>query len=139
MTFNTRPIDDPRLQRALDECKKVFARYGMAGCAMVISEDEAAFFYAMHAPWSAIRFDPSTPLGWRIRAIAAEDGKEKAQARVEGAAHTVCQLADFGAQTMDWMEQVKAGLRNAGIDFDHTSFGGQPLPSIIVGNPPADG
>jgi hypothetical protein len=31
---------------------------------------------------------------------------------------------------MDWMEQVKALLRNHGIEFDHTPFGGSPLPSI---------
>jgi hypothetical protein len=128
--MNNRPVDDPRLQKALDEVKMVFARYGYAGCAMVISPDEAAFFYAMHAPWSAIRFDPDTPLGWRFRAKEAEDGRAVTEARVEAGVHTVCQLSDFGFQTQEWMEQVKAMLRQAGIDFDHTSFGGRPLPSI---------
>ena len=130
MTMNNRPIDNSRLQKALDECKQVFARYGFAGTCMIVSPVEASFFYAMHAPWSAFRYDPETPLGWRLRAISAEDGKAKTKARIEGAVHTVCQLADFGAQTMDWMEQVKLMIRNAGIDFDHTPFGGQPLPSI---------
>jgi hypothetical protein len=130
MTKNDRPVDDPRLQKALNECKQVFARYGFAGACMVVGPEEAAFFYAMHAPWSAIRYDPETPLGWRLRAISAEEGKAKTEARVEGAVHTVCQLADFGAQTMDWMEQVKALIRRAGIEFDHTPFNGQPLPSI---------
>ena len=130
MTMNNRPVDSPKLQKALDEVKAVFARYGYAGCAVVISPEEAAFFYAMHAPWSAIRFDPETPLGWRLRAKSAEDGKAVTEARVEGAVHTVCQLSDFGAQTMDWMEQVKAIIRGAGIDFEHTSWGGKPLPSI---------
>jgi hypothetical protein len=130
MTMNDRPVDDPKLQKALDEVKMVFARYGLAGACMIVSPEEAAFFYAMHAPWSAIRFDPDTPLGWRLRAKSAEDGKAVTEARVEGAVHTVCQLSDFGAQTMDWMEQVKALIRSAGIDFDHTPFGGKPLPSI---------
>ena len=130
MTANNRPVDDPRLQKALDECKQVFARYGFAGCAMVVGPQEAAFFYAMHAPWSAIRYDPTTPLGWRLRAISAEEGKAKSHERVEGAVHTVCQLADFGAQTMDWMEQVKALIRRAGIEFDHVPFNGQPPGSI---------
>ena len=130
MTMNNRPVEDPRLQKALDDVKRVFAKYGYAGAVMMISADEAAFFYAMHAPWSAIRFDPDTPLGWRIRAKEAEDGRAVTEARLEAAVHTICMLADFGEQTMEWMTQVKAMLRQAGIDFDHTSFGGQPLPPI---------
>lgn len=124
MTMNNRPVDDPKLQRALDEVKAVFARYGFAGAAMVISPEEAAFVYAMHAPWSAIRYDPDTPLGWRLRAKSAEDGRELTRERVEGAVHTVCTLSDFGSQTMDWCEQIKLLLRQNGIDFDHTPFGG---------------
>jgi hypothetical protein len=131
MTMNDRPIDDERLQKALDEVKMVFARYGFAGAAMVISPDEAAYFYAMHAPWSAIRYDPDSPLGWRLRAVSGgSESKEVLKAKVEGAVHTICQLADWGSQTMDWMEQVKSLVRDAGIDFDHVPFGGQPLPSI---------
>jgi hypothetical protein len=133
--MNQRPVEDERLQRALDDCKRVFARYGYAGMAVVISPQEAAFFYAMHAPWSAIRFDPDAPLGWRIRARSAEDGVELTHARIEAAVHTVCQLADIGAQTMDWMEQVKAGMRKNGIEFDHTPFGGDPLRSVVLGDP----
>lgn len=131
MTMNNRPIENDRLQKALDDCKRVFARYGFAGCAMVISPEEAAFFYAMHAPWSAIRFDPDTPLGWRLRAKSGgAESDEVLHVKVEGAVHTVCQLSDFGAQTQDWMEQIKAMIRGAGIDFDHTPFGGSPLPSL---------
>jgi len=136
MTMNDRPIEGARLQKALDECKAVFARYGMAGAVSMISEDEAAFFYAMHAPWSGIRFDPSTPLGWRIRIKQDEIGRAEAERRATGAAHTICQLADFGAMTMDWMEQAKLMLRQAGLDFDHTPFGGKPLPPLALGNPP---
>ena len=133
MTMNDRPIDDPRLQQALDECKAVFARYGMAGAAMVISENEAAFVYAMHAPWSAIRFDPDSPLGWRF---TAHGKSPQVRARVEGALHTICMLGDFGEQTMEWMRQLASSLRDRGIDFDHTSFGGKPLPPLIIGDPP---
>lgn len=130
MTMNNRPVDDPKLQRALDEVKAVFARYGFAGAAMVISPEEAAFFYAMHAPWSAIRYDPDTPLGWRLRAVSSDEGHAAASVRVEGAVHTVCTLADFGAQTMYWCEEIMVMIREAGIDFEHTSFGGEPLPHI---------
>jgi hypothetical protein len=130
MTMNSRPVDDPRLQKALDEIKQVYARYGFAGAAMVIGPQEGAFFYAMHAPWSAIRYDRDAPLGWRLRAIQAEEGRAKTEARIEGAVHTVCQLSDFGFQTQEWMEQVKAMIRRAGINFEHTSFGGRPLPPL---------
>jgi hypothetical protein len=132
MTMNDRPIDDPRLQKALDEVKQVFARYGFAGACMIVSPQEGAFFYAMHAPWSAIRYDPDVPLGWRFRAQSKVDGKAETFRRVEGAMHTICQLSDFGEQTMEWMTQIKAMLRDAGIDFEHTSFGGKPLPPLDV-------
>jgi len=125
--INDRPINDPRLQRALDEVKRIYHRYGFAGATMIISPEEAAFFYAMHAPWSALRYDPATPLGWRFRAIEAETGREETRKRVEGAVHTICQLSDFGEQTTAWMEDMKLFLRRAGLDFEHTSFGGKPL------------
>jgi len=130
MTMNSRNVEDPRLQKALDEVKAVFARYGFAGTAMLVSEQEAAFFYAMHAPWSALRFDPDAPLGWRFRAQSRRDGKELTHQRVEGAMHTICQLSDFGEQTTAWMEDMKLMLRRAGIEFDHTPFGGKPLPHL---------
>lgn len=130
MTMNSREVEDPRLQKALDEVKAVFARYGFAGCAMVVAPEEAAFFYAMHAPWSALRFDPNAPLGWRFRAQSKVDGKEKTEARIEGAMHTICQLSDFGEQTTAWMEDMKLMLRRAGIDFDHVPFNGKPLPHL---------
>ena len=130
MTMNDRPIDDPRLQRALNEVKRVFARYGFAGACMIVGREEAAFCYAMHAPWSAIRYDPEVPLGWRFRANSKEDGNDETKRRVEGAMHTICQLSDFGEQTTAWMEDMKLMLRRAGIDFEHTPFGGQPPPHL---------
>lgn len=127
---NDRPIEDPKLQKALNEVKQVMARYGLAGACMLVSENEAAFTYGMHAPWSAIRPDRDTPMGWRFLAKSAVDGKEKTERRVEGAMHTICQLSDFGEQTTAWMEDLKLMLRRAGVDFDHTPFGGQPIPHI---------
>ena len=136
MTMNNRPIEDARLQKALDECKAVFARYGMAGAVSMISEDEAAFFYALHAPWSAIRFDPDSPLGWRFRAVSGgSESRAELEAKVVGAMHTICQLGDFGEQTMEWMRQFASSLRDRGIDFEHTPFGGNPLPPLMIGDP----
>lgn len=127
---NDRPIQDRNLRQALREVQAIFQRRRLAGACMIVAPDEAAFTYAMHAPWSALRPDSTTPLGFRFRAHSAEDGKELTEERVEGAMHTICQLSDFGAQTMDWMEQLKAMLRHAGIDFDHTPFNGKPPPPL---------
>lgn len=103
---------------------------------MLVAEEEAAFSYKLHARWSAFRRDDATPLGWRLRIKEAEINKREAKRRAEGAAHTACQLSDFGAATMDWCEQIKFLLRKAGIDFDHVPFNGRPLPSIEVERPP---
>jgi hypothetical protein len=84
----------------------------------------------MVAPWSALRQDKSTPLGFRFRANTKQEGKKETNRRVEGALHTICQLSDFGYQTNRWMEELKTMLRRAGIEFDHTPFNGKPLPSL---------
>jgi hypothetical protein len=129
---NDRPINDPKLQQALNAMKATMAKYGFTGAVMLVAPEEAAFFYAMHAQWSAIQSDADTPLGFRIRANSAEDGAALTHKRVEGAVHTICQLSDFGSQTMDWMEQLKSTLRSAGIDFDHRPFNGRPLGHVSV-------
>jgi hypothetical protein len=128
--INERPIEDPQLQKALDEVKQIMARYGLAGACMLVSADEAAFTYGMHAPWSALRPDATTPLGFRFRAQSKVDGKAETERRIEGAMHTICQLSDFGEQTTMWMEDLKLMLRRAGIEFEHTSFGGNQLPHL---------
>lgn len=129
---NDRPINDPNLQRALNAIRATMAKHDLAGAVMLVSPNEAAYTYKPDATWSAMQHDPTTPLGFRIRAISAVHGKEEAAQRLEGALHTICQLSDFGAQTMDWMEQLKSLLRQAGLEFDHTPFGGRPLPSIVA-------
>jgi hypothetical protein len=134
--INDRPIEDIRLQKALNEVKQVLARYGIAGACMLVSEREAAFHYRMAAPWSALRYDPDVQLGFRFRAKSSEDGKEETERRIGGAMHTICQLSDFGEQTTAWMEDLKLMLRRAGIDFEHTPFNGKPLQHLAVGNPP---
>jgi hypothetical protein len=128
---NDRPIEDQNLQDGLDEIKEIMLRRKLAGCAMLVAPEEAAFTYGLAAPWSALRFDASTPLGFRFRVKESEIGREEAKRRVEGAMHTICQIADFGAQTQDWMEQLKAMLRKAGVDFTHIPFGGKPLPRLV--------
>jgi hypothetical protein len=135
MTMNDRPIENPNLQAGLDEIKEIMLRRGLAGCAMLVAPEEAAFTYGMHAPWSALRPDPTLPLGFRFRAVSAETGKEETKRRVEGAMHTICQICDFGYQTAAWMDDLKDMLRKAGIDFDHTPYGGRPLPHLLSDRP----
>ena len=132
---NGRPIEDRNLRHGLHEVQKVLRRRGLAGAVMLVAEDEAAFTYAMHAPWSAIQPDPETDLGFRIRAKSAEDGPELTHARLEAAVHTICQISDFGEQTTAWMEDLKLLLRRAGIEFEHTPFNGRPLPHLDAGQP----
>lgn len=134
--MNDRPINDPNLQAAINEVRAVLQRRGLAGTCMIVSPDEAAYAYVMSAPWSAIQLDANTPLGFRITAKSSVEGQERATARMGGALHTICQLSDFGAQTQDWMEQLKAMLRGAGVEFDHRPFNGMPLPPIVSQPPP---
>jgi hypothetical protein len=130
--MDDRPIENRRLQQALNAVKATMAKYGFAGACMLVSEDEAAFCYGMHAPWSAIRPDLTTPLGFRIRSSVEEDGVAGRHSRFEGAAHTICSLSDFGSQTQDWMEQLKVALRERGLMIEHRPFNGRPIPSIII-------
>lgn len=130
---NDRPIEDPNLQAGLDEIKAIMLRRGLAGTAMLVAPQEAAFVYGMSAPWSALRPDPTTPLGFRFRAIERETGKEETRRRVEGAMHTICQLCDFGYMTASYMDDLKGMLRDAGIAFEHVPYGGKPLQHLAPG------
>ncbi len=106
--INDRPVDDPKLQAALNEIRAIMERYDFPGAVMLVAPEEAVFSYKMDATWSALRKDRSTPFGFRFRAVSADTGKRETERRVEGAMNTICQLSDFGSHTMDWMEQLKA-------------------------------
>lgn len=133
--INDRPVNDPKLQAALNEIRAVMERYDFPGAVMLVAPQEAVFSYKMDAGWSALRKDRSTPLGFRFRAVSSETGKRETERRVEGAMHTICQLSDFGEQTTAWMEDLKLMLRRAGIEFDHTPFGGRPLHHLFPQEP----
>jgi hypothetical protein len=129
--MNDRPIESPALQAALNEVRDIMRKYDLAGACMLVAPLEAAFAYKLAVSWSAFMDDPTTPTGVRFRAKSAELGHEVASLRVEAGVHTVCQLADFGEQTHLWMGDLKTMLRKAGIEFDHVSFGGQPLSRLV--------
>ncbi len=128
--FNDRPIEDPNLAAGLSEVRQIMQQRGLAGACMLVSATEYAYTYGMHAPWSAIQPDPDTPLGFRIRTSIAEHGKEGRNSRLEGAAHTVCVLCDFGYQTASHMEDLIRILQASGLEIEHTPYGGKPLPHI---------
>jgi hypothetical protein len=128
--INDRPIENPKLREALLAIQKVMHRFDLAGACMLVAEEETAFTYKMYASWSALRPDADTPLGFRLRARSSEDGPALTRIRVEGAMHTICQLADFGAQTTFWMNDMKEMSRANGIEFDHTPFNGRELPHV---------
>lgn len=134
---NDRPIEDANLKAGLAEVQKVMRRRGLAGACMLVAPREVAFTYVMATPWSAISEDPNSPLGLRIKASAAKDGKEVAHIKIQAAMHIICQLCDFGTQTAFWMEQFKDMMRKAGVDFDHTSFGGAKLGGLTDQGPNA--
>lgn len=127
---NDRTIHDPKLQEALSAVHETMSKYDLAGSVMLVAEDEVAFTLKLDATWSAVRADPSLPHGLRIVAKSAEDGPDVANARIAGALHTICQLSDFGEMTTAWMTDLKDVLRKAGVEFDHTKFGGQPMPRL---------
>ncbi len=127
---NDRPINDPNLQEALDAIRTTMEMYDLAGTVMLVAPLEAAFTYKMDATWSACRAAPGTPMGFRLLALPAVDGHEVTHKRLEGAVHTICQISDFGYQTQSWMTDLKNMLRASGLEFDHTPFGGLPLPHL---------
>jgi hypothetical protein len=128
--YNDRPIDDPRLQEALNLIQFICREYDLAAAIMVVSEQEAAFAYAMYTTWNAVIEDDSVPLGFRFRLKTAEQGTERAEQLALGTGHMLHQLKDFGAQTQVWMGDLLRNLAKAGLRFNHTPFGGKKLPRL---------
>ena len=116
MKKNDHPTPNLDLERAIREVKAVMARYKLAGACMLISPAEAVHAYQMSAPWSAIITDPDAPARLKFR-TAPNEG-----ARLMAALHTINVLSEWSAMTLEWMQGLKAQLRQAGIDFEE----GQP-------------
>ena len=134
---NDRPIEDPRMQDALQVIAEVYRMYDLAGGAYVVNAKEMAFTYAIYTTWNAIVEDDNLPeqpgmqtLGFRIRANEAELGAERAKELIEGTAWMLGAMKNFGMQSTQWATDMMRMLRKAGIHIDHTPFGGQRLPHI---------
>jgi len=127
---NDRPIDDPRLQEALQVIQLICREYDLAGAIMLVSEYEAAFTYPIYTTWNCVVEDETVPLGFRFRLKTAEQGRERAEQLALGTGHMLNQLKDFGAQTQLWMGDLLRNLAKAGMRFDHVPFNGRKLPRL---------
>lgn len=134
--FNSRPIENPRLQAALEAVLEL-ARQEDLGCAvMLVDESEAAFGYQMYTTWNCTIEDASLPLGFRFRLKTAEQGEKRARQLAAGTGHMLHQLKDFGHQTQVWMSDLLANLAKAGMTFHHRPFNGTKLPRLTSEPPP---
>lgn len=120
--MNNRPIESPNLREAMAEVAKVFRRRGLAGACMMVDPGEAAFIYPLSAPWSAICEEPA---GLRIRAVAADGGREARDKKLGGAAHTAVSLLRFAETLAVHMRGLMATMWDAGIEITDTD---QPEP-----------
>ena len=120
--FNSRAVDNPDLDAARKDILAVYEKYGFVGAFEIISPDEAAFAYPVTAEWSAIQ-----TLGFRLRARQDDPRQHEL---LTGAAHTLCQLMDFGAMTYKWSGDLIKILQQSGLEIEHTPFGGQSLGDI---------
>jgi hypothetical protein len=129
---NDRPLNDPRMQEALNIIAEVYRMYDLAGGAYVVNEDEVGFTYAMYTSWNATVEDSSLPLGFRIRVNESEMGRERAEKLMTGTARTVTAMKDFGMQSVQWANDLLKIIRKAGFQISYTPFGGDK-PKHIVG------
>ena len=134
---NDRPIDDPRMQEALQVIAEVYRLYDLAGGCYVVNTKEMAFHYALYTTWNAVVEDDNLPqepgmetLGFRIRAKQEELGTERAKELIEGTAWMLGAMQNVGMQCTQWATDMMRMMRKAGIHIEHRPFGGQRLPHI---------
>jgi len=128
--FNERPIDDPKLQEALNIIMGAIQYYDLAGGVFLVSRDEWAYSYNMPATWNANIEDSSVPMGFRMRAKSAELGEERAHELLLGTAFTLTSMQDFGNQTRLWAGDLITILKKAGLKIDYKPFNGNKLPRL---------
>jgi hypothetical protein len=128
--MNDRPIENPRLQAALEAVIELARHEDLACAVMLVDEHEAAFGYQLFTSFNAVIEDESLPLGFRFRLKTAEQGQARAEQLALGTGHMLHQLKDFGHQTKVWMSDLLANLAKAGMKFDHVPFNGRRLPRL---------
>jgi hypothetical protein len=128
--FNDRPVEDARLQAALEAVLAMAREQDLACAIMLVNEQEAAFGYQLFTSYNAVIEDETLPLGFRFRLKTAEQGQERSEQLAVGTGHMLHQLKDFGEQTKVWMGDLLRNLAKAGMTFRHTPFNGRKLPRL---------
>lgn len=135
--MNDRPLNDPKSQEALNAIHDLYQYYDLAGGVCIINPNEWGYGYVWETTWNACVNDADLPaqlgwqpLGFRIRAKEAEQGRERARELLTGSAFTLTSLKDFGTQTKIWAEDLIRLLRKNGLQIDYKPFNGQRLPRI---------
>lgn len=133
--MNSRPLNDPRTQEAMDAIRLVYEQYDLAGGFYVVNADELGFAYIHQTSWNAHVMDRDLPqvpghetLGLRIRARAEELGTERAKQLLEGSAWSISAMKHFGDQTVQWAKDLLRMLRQAGM---HVTVSTPPVPHIV--------
>jgi hypothetical protein len=113
---NDRPINNNNIQRAIQQFHQLCEFYDLVGCCTFADKEEMGFYYHMTSTWNGIVDDDATPLGFRIRVIEKDLGRERAQEFAEGTVWTFAALRNFGKQTMIWGNDLLDVLR--GLKWD---------------------
>ena len=128
---NDRPLTNPHMAECRQAMSDLLAYYDLAGAFCLIDGQEWGYAYHLPATWNAVVRDSSVqPLGFRILAKSADIGHGRAHELLTGTAHMLCSLKDFARQTQVWMNDLLGMLRRAGIEIEHTPFGGERLPRL---------
>ena len=129
--LNSRPVNNPKMQEALDKIKAIYLEYDLAGGAYLVDPEEMAFTYRLPASWNAFFDEPLAPMNLRIKAsTSGPGGKAAANRLINGAATVIASMEDFGAQTSKWGMDFRRILQQQGFTIEHTRFGGTRLPDI---------
>jgi len=111
---NDRPIQNPKIQMGLDIFRYVCHDGDLAGGVYLIDENEMGFAYWMPATWNAFIEDRELELGFRIRARQDELGAERAKYFIEGTAHVLGAMQQFGLQTKLWGLDIQRLIQKGG-------------------------
>lgn len=120
---NARHIENQETKLALQIIADVFEKTDHAGGVYLINPDEMAFLYCMPTSWSAFNYDPSTDLGFNIKARQDQLGPDEAKRLIDGAAFTIMSMIRFGQQTKIWGTDLKQMLEQGGrLKIETTPF-----------------
>jgi hypothetical protein len=115
---NDKPVNNPRIQEALDIFKYICKLHDIAGAVYFCDKEEMGYAYSQSATWNAHIEDENTPMGFRIRARREELGEERAKELLEGSGWVLASMFQFGNQTRLWAQDLIKLLGKAGMKID---------------------